>query len=528
MNRKNISQMLTLLSLTMAILIVPSWGKSSDADQILQANYPNLYNLAGGQQAADYVIVIDKSGSMKTFAGIIKTSLSSFVEAIPDGDYLSVVVFGSSSNYFTTPTPINSDTREVIRQAINGLRGSDLNDPRTDLGKGLEKCLDELNRPGGNNLKFSFFLTDFNHDPPSDSPYRSSNANDDAWQKLARRRQNEQADKVYDVTALLLPLEKDVGRNLNLGTSIFPHLRVERVTQQTLGSWFERRRAEIARDRLKARVSDDLRKVPFVVEKLEAESPLLGSRGRLIASIRSNSVRLIKPVSLHKLVSAVKFVGQPPDNMKIIPIGDQVIAFGRKQDSQQIHIADVEYTAMPLIRSSAPYQMEVILDGLQEPVAADEVHKLDLDDVLSFHVTAALNVDIPSGRIPPPVPLVAVLLLVIGLGWVAYRRRPEYLQGELVVSGSQGGARRLDKSEKKTKLIIGNVSRGEGIQVPGVTWRLSVRTFKPGGAESKPRGVYACMENGSATLSGEALTGDWKTLPKGSKIEVQGRTIGWN
>ena len=513
-----------IIALAVAAIVV---AQPTSDDAILQTDFPVLYKRAGAQQSADYVIVIDKSLSMRRFWNSVKQALSAFVSAVPDGDYLSIVVFGADGGLLTTPTPMNSDTRETVRQAIERLQEpKDLN---TDLGRSFEKCLDELNRPGGNALKFVFFLTDFNHDPPGGSPYaRSSNPQDDAWQRLAERRRNEGQGKIDEVFALLLPLEAEVGRNLSLGKAVFPHLQEVRVNQETLGTWFERRRAEIARDKLKARVRDDMRRPPLVIEKLEVKMPFLGSGGQLVAWVRPEGNRLIDVTRLHSVKSALDFSEPVTGEVDMEMMKDQEFSLISDAEAQPIVLAEVKGGSF--IRSSLQRKIHVTLEGVQEEAPPEELRKLNLPDSMPFQVAAAFDVEVPYGSVP--------LIYLIGLGVLiaaavagrVYQCRPEYIVGEVTVLGVKN--RSLRKGEKKKEFQVGSVPTGEGIQVPGAKWILSIRAFRPCGKNGKPRGVYARMENGSATMKtgskSQALSVDWKPLPRGSTIEVSGKKVIWN
>ncbi len=513
-----------LLALAAAAIIA---AQSPGDDAMLQADFPVLYKRAGAQQAADYVIVIDKSLSMKRFWAPVKQALSAFVSAVPDGDYLSIVVFGVDGGLLTTPTPMNAETRETVRQAVERLQEpKDLN---TDLGKAFERCLDELNRPGGNVLKFVFFLTDFNHDPTPGSPYaRSTNPQDAVWQRLAERRRNEGQGKIDEVSALLLPLEAEVGRNLSLGKAIFPNLQEERVNQETLGTWFERRRAEIARDKLRARVRDDMRKPPLVIEKVEADLPLFSTSGRLVAWVRPADARLVDVVRLRSLESKMNLDEPLPTEVEIDPVTEQEIAMSAAGEAWPITVAEIKGGSF--FRSSLQRKIHVVIEGMQEGAPTEELHKLNLADSMPFQVAASFDVEVPYGRVP--------IIYIIGLGVLAfglvaarvYHCRPEYLFGEVTVLGVKN--RSLRKSEKKTEFQVGNIQAGEGIQVPGATWRLTIRAFTPCGKTGRPRGVYARMESGSATLKAgpknQSLGTDWKELPRGSTVEVAGKKVIWN
>ncbi|HYG83116.1 MAG TPA: hypothetical protein VD861_22150, partial [Pyrinomonadaceae bacterium] len=108
--------------------------------------------------------------------------------------------------------------------------------------------------------------------------------------------------------------------------------------------------------------------------------------------------------------------------------------------------------------------------------------------------------------------------------------RPEYLTGEVSAVGVD--KRRVLKGERKRQLVVGNVSKGEGLAVPNVSWRLSLRGFRPFEGGQKKRGTYARMEKGTGTLifkgKRQTLGGSWVRVPRGCTIEVAGQRISWS
>jgi hypothetical protein len=253
-------------------------------------DFPILTQRVKLQQAADFVIALDASGSMRPFWPTVQQALATFIEAIPDGDYLSLITFGTQASYATTPSPINASTRVDFVAAASRL--STPTDKNTDIGRAVEKALGELNRPSGNRLKFVFFLSDFKHDPSKDSSYYGKMSTADAvWRRLAQRRENEQQGSILQVFALLLPLGRGVGRDIPLVQKIFPELEQVRVNRSTLLPWFERRKAEIARDKLRLIVESDTQKPPFQVKGIRQR------RGRLYATIEPNGHEIVELVA---------------------------------------------------------------------------------------------------------------------------------------------------------------------------------------------------------------------------------------
>ena len=205
---------------------------------------------------ADYIMVVDTSRSMRRFWSGVRSAIVDFVDAVPDGDHLSVVLFDwHASSTSVLPREINPRTRAALRAEFERLPIPD--GRATDFGFALEKIQDEIRRPGGNRLVFLFIFSDFEHFPPRASPYQHS-ATDPAWRSLAESMKLAKGGKVLQTFGLLLPLGENVGRDLPLVRGVIGPIHEVVVSGETLGPWFKRRRQEIRRDKLQALVADDL------------------------------------------------------------------------------------------------------------------------------------------------------------------------------------------------------------------------------------------------------------------------------
>jgi len=245
-------------------------GQSDSSASLLQRDFPTLWQQYGDrarQQKADYVVAVDVSGSMKRFKDAVIPSVSDFLEALPDGDYVSLISFGTGAQVAGVPTVLNAGTRGTLRQALGSMQ---FNQQNTDLEAMSKLTLDELNRPGGSDLKFVFVFTDFDHDPTKE---RRGAEN---WSALRERFMREQGGRGVDFYAMKLELSAASGRDLPRIKEIFPSLQVIPVNPATLAGWFERRKAEILRDRLRYIVSNAAKeKAPQLAARCEANQILV-------------------------------------------------------------------------------------------------------------------------------------------------------------------------------------------------------------------------------------------------------------
>lgn len=222
-------------------------------------------------QHADYVLVIDTSGSMKRLWSAVVRGAEVFIEAVPDGEHVSLVFFDTEASASRVlPRTLSGANRGDLLRELRALAAP--SGRHTDLGSALEKTVAELVRPGANQLQFVFFLSDFSHDPAAASPFAARDPSAASWRDLAGRFALGRGERLLQTFALLLPLGGDVGRDLRLVESVLGRLEAVSVgSPATLEEWFRRRRAEIERDKLRVLVR---------AEALRGGSVEVVSRGR--------------------------------------------------------------------------------------------------------------------------------------------------------------------------------------------------------------------------------------------------------
>lgn len=476
-----------------ALNIVPSAECRAETEEALKKDFPGLTKRISATQPADFIIAVDKSGSMKPYWPTVKKALAAFIRAIPDNDYVSLIIFGTESGYLATPTPINESTRNHLISEIESISAPI--DQNTDLGKAFEKVLHEANRPTGNKLKFVFFLTDFNHDAARTSPYfQKRNPGDEVWKKLADRRASEQKNNIVQAYALLLPLEKNVGKDIALGKSIFPELESVSVNQSTLLAWFERRKAEIARDKLRALVKNDYDNIGFTLTGLEYEKSSFDKTGKVLARLSQAKTQIVEVAGIRD----VKF-GITLDNT-LLPAGTTMketphakeIQLGKKGDII-IDAGVFSYDTKPLLKRTVTTNAMVSFTGSVTLAPADELAKLGLPQSLPAKATATLPLRITYGQISPVTLILigAVILLVICA--VLYYFRPEHVVGRLSIPGV--GTYEIKKNRKATLVTVGDVPPETGFQVPGARWKLDLKGFRPFEEGKRKRGIYGRMSS---------------------------------
>jgi hypothetical protein len=236
---------------------------------------------------ADYIIVLDQSGSMQQYWGNVKTSLSTLIGFLPDEDYLSILGFSSQCQPLVIPAKLSSDTKRSLIEQLKQLPlPTGPSAQRTDLYEAIDKTLEEINRPNSNELKFIFFLTDYINDPPSNTKWNNSNIHllNEKYIRVV-----DQSKRLLKLYALQLPLDINAGRDYDQFSSIFHTISSPIfLTQNTLVEWFERLRTEIEREKLRLIVEKDL-KYAVTVEGISSSTSIIEENSHVGLTLKNNS-----------------------------------------------------------------------------------------------------------------------------------------------------------------------------------------------------------------------------------------------
>ena len=222
-------------------------------------------------QKADYVIAIDVSGSMLNHKSIVEPALSSFIDALPEGDYLSIIKFGAKAEEFGLSGKVDKSTRDGFKQSLIKIYERDEAFARsTNIFTMCEAVLAQMSRPGGNDLKYIFMFTDF---------IDTSGKQESEYQKLGERVAAMAKMNTIRAFAMQLPGGNGEGRDIPKVRCVFPNLQTIDVENSTqLNSWFEGQKAEISKVRLKDLIRGDFDKW-YSENKITAELSIDFNRG---------------------------------------------------------------------------------------------------------------------------------------------------------------------------------------------------------------------------------------------------------
>ncbi len=248
-----------------AILCASSPVLTQNSSRAFSEDTPELNKIfSAASRQSDYIVVIDRSGSMAKYWQETRAALRAFIDGVPDGDYVSIIFFAkSATNNRIIPRTLTASSRRALFAELERIPPPGPTDGGdefryTDLGEGLAATLDELNRPGASPLRFVFLLTDFKHDPSPASRFETMDLQSPVWTGLESRGKQLRAERPVETFAILLPLDREAGRDLNMARLVLGDLKEIRADAGTLREWFSRRAAEIQRIKLAALARADI------------------------------------------------------------------------------------------------------------------------------------------------------------------------------------------------------------------------------------------------------------------------------
>ena len=229
--------------------------KAQTAMDRLKAEYPSVMEQYGKRLEAlkaDYIIAIDVSGTMDHYKETVVPALQSFLGSIPDGDYVSIIKFGTVAKEAGLSGQINQSNRNSFKQTLDQIYVRD-NDCyyQTNICKMLEFVSERMNRPGHNDLQYVFMFTDFVED---------ANCPDAEWDAVAAKMKA--STNRYTVLPFAMQLNgRDSGKDIPKVRRALSNLRIININSSSeLNNWFEEQKADISKSRLKDLIMSDFDK----------------------------------------------------------------------------------------------------------------------------------------------------------------------------------------------------------------------------------------------------------------------------
>ena len=198
MNR--LSKILLVLVLGMPLIVF-----SQTPEELLNKEYPELSKLYAPKlekQTAHYIFAIDVSNSMKDYASTVKNSCNEFINALADGDEVTIVLkAGTDKTDYLSDFKniiINNRTKGKIISVIDNLNFDLVG---SDGYKMTDKIIDAIIQTGGAKLVSVFMCTDFEYFTQKNG----FNKNAEDWNALNTKLSGFKKDRTILATGLRLP-----------------------------------------------------------------------------------------------------------------------------------------------------------------------------------------------------------------------------------------------------------------------------------------------------------------------------------
>lgn len=235
--------------------------------QFVKKQYPQLSAMFQKElvsEHATYTFAIDVSGTMRRYSEIVIPALNSFVDALPNGDYVRIIRFGttakgSENGYLGT---VNSNLKGDLRRAIAQLYTNPNDDSpfraHTDIPAVMKEVSNALQN-SENKMNFVFILTDFRNDQYGSGEHKIISKD---LEQIFYDLEPATIGKNGRIVALRLPVDiKAAGYCLDqLKDNVFTKLELgyemqDITSDAALSSWFEELKKQIMVERLRTIVN---------------------------------------------------------------------------------------------------------------------------------------------------------------------------------------------------------------------------------------------------------------------------------
>ena len=158
-----------------ALMLALTVSAQPSAKESMTNDYPMLMKKYGDlldEQHAHYIFAVDISSSMCPFESTVKANFLAFVDAIPDGDQVTLIrmadrahtdFVGGMYKCITLNAQVRNDLRTVIYSDQFRFLGNGDPHDGSDGYKMAELVMEAINTIGGNDLTFVYMFTDFEY-----------------------------------------------------------------------------------------------------------------------------------------------------------------------------------------------------------------------------------------------------------------------------------------------------------------------------------------------------------------------------
>lgn len=215
-----------------------------------------LQALAVDKVAADYVVIVDTSASMRegNLYGQVREALRPLLEGLEPADHLSLLTFNATPGVRFVG-PVGESPARALAQLPPDPAGCNANERagcKTDIGDAIGRALDELERPGARAIGTIVLLTDGLHDPPTRSSYPKISG--PAWDALSARAKALTGTHRITAYALALGPQTDAA----LLKQVFLETAVLQLPPDQIGPYLQRIKDKTRLEKARQLLTSDL------------------------------------------------------------------------------------------------------------------------------------------------------------------------------------------------------------------------------------------------------------------------------
>ncbi|MGA6165987.1 vWA domain-containing protein [Amycolatopsis magusensis] len=442
-----------------------------------------LASLSATQVPADYIVLLDTSGSMaggNRYATAV-ASLSGLFDALPSEDHVALYTFDS------TPNPEYRGPSRPAAELLGKLPSGPNPNGATDLGKAMAVALQELQRDGAARVANIVIITDGAHDPVASSPYADSTGS--AWEAL-RQQGKQKASPTLSVYAV--PLGDGTAGTATVKSVFDDAIVLTPGDVQNLREYLGRSKASVEMEKARTILTND------IGSSLEAHwrvEPGDNGNARVVVTLTSTAKHVPVDVSDIRLDAGALHVAIPSQQYRIEP-GTSVDITG-SLDIQQQDDMFMQRTVT-----------EEVVVGLQATVRSSWTAALkpEIDLAVDRQFTSQSPPLALSRTIGSPLFLPAAALSILALAAAVMflgRRRQGVLDGTLVVTTGlePGELARITLAGRKTAL---DGLPGRGWVTPDGIWakRGGLKISYTNSPDTRAPVTGRCADGGSLILGG--------------------------
>lgn len=448
---------------------------------------------------SDYVVVIDTSGSMEQgddpLYPKVRDAYSGLVDAIPDGDRLTLVTFDATPAVRPNIT-VGPETREEARQ----LPPAD--GQYTDIGAALNSAVEALDQPDAASIQTVIFITDGVPQPPPGSPFDPVGS--DAWVVAREHASALEARRTIDVRALGLT---DAGKQgADLAAQVFATPEIVYVPSDQLRDYLTTEVRNTQRRLLETEVQNEIDNSSIDV-KVTPEGNL-GDQVKVRVELTSRVEHLGVDVNL-EAVSAKDFKGQPVRSSIVDGSRTLHLSPGGSASFEVLLKPEVERPPVFSLPPPGREEIDVTLDFTQSANATPTAvlrDDLGVDTNVRVGTPDPFTVGRDTGktwaRFALELLVLAIVLLIAYAFWRKFIRKPN-LHGVLRLSGGFEGGPEVRLKGKKMVIDASAFARAGRTKVKLYTRRGKKAVFidrigAEGSFEVQRKHQWKPVEAGSA------------------------------